>query len=80
MKQTVQKNILELSAIKSTMSGEFYMIYRKGEPVIKCQGGILRELDNYRSKNANYTFNIDFGDAARFLASLCCLWPTLEVI
>ena len=55
------EKFIELSATKSMMSGKYYMVHCKGGPALKTQDWLLQELESYRSKNSNTTFNFDLG-------------------
>lgn len=71
-KISTAEKFIELSATKSTMSGKYYLIYCRGEPPVKSQGWLLRELKSYRKKCANKT--ISYSPTMRgnpHYASLC---------
>ena len=44
------EEFIELSATKSTMSGDYYMVKCTGKKAIKTQDWLLTELKRYRSK------------------------------
>ena len=43
------EDFIELSAAKSTMSGDYYMVMCPGKKTIKTQDWLLTELQKYRS-------------------------------
>jgi len=46
------EKFIEYSATKSTMSGKYYMVLCKDNPMVKTQDWLLQELKNYRSKDS----------------------------
>ena len=45
------EEFIEHSATKSTMSGKYYMVLCKDNPMVKTQDWLLQELKNYRNKD-----------------------------
>jgi len=46
------EKFIELSATKSTMTGNYYMVLCNSSPKIKSQEWLLQELESYRSKES----------------------------
>ena len=44
------EKFIELSAAKSTMIGNYYMVLCNGSPKVKSQEWLLQELESYRNK------------------------------
>lgn len=45
------EDFIEYSASKSTMSGEFYLIFCDNEAAMRTRDWLLEELSNYRGRN-----------------------------
>ena len=45
------EEFIEYSATKSTTSGKYYIVICEGQPPIRTQEWLLRELDSYRKKH-----------------------------
>ena len=59
------EKFIELSATKSTMSGQYYMVLCEDSQKIRSQEWLLQELKYYRRINSHKIFNLDLGDAVR---------------
>ncbi len=46
------EKFIEYSATKSTMSGKYYMVLCKDNPMVKTQDWLIQELKNYRRKDS----------------------------